>query len=437
MDEYNIGTDIDRHWFLTGEGDLATVSYGDNLAQAIYNRLTCPYGELKWCYEDYGSYVEERLGTHNTQNNRQLLQDEIQRRLREDPRLSNVTVNILKYDAFMVGFRVKATVTDTHEDLEEYFLFGADKSMISSDARIGNSDWRDTYIISRSKGYFGVAGQRVTIHAHVLCKDDNSPVPIGNVSVRLGGRVLASVEVQQSGDYEPATMTLTFTVPAYLSIGDHDLTLYYGGIRGYNSSILETTFEVVEKLPTTTKILESMSTTQDYTYYNYSTGTYETLPAHKGDNVMVDVYDRTTTAHALVDDGNGLPVTEGEIVFKLEAQSHHKMPTKIYFGENPVIMGQEYLKVTNARIIDQYGRPVVKGELSILSKEKKAIQMIVSDFANIQFISGTHLVDGRVYRLVDSEGNLVDNLVYNESEGTLNTTTEEGTYEIIVKESDN
>ena len=81
INEKIVGTDIDVNWTLNPEGDISLVYGSDNLAQAIYLRLTCYLDNLDYCYSIYGSTLKDWFGKNQNPYTRKTLIDEIKQRI--------------------------------------------------------------------------------------------------------------------------------------------------------------------------------------------------------------------------------------------------------------------------------------------------------------------------------------------------------------------
>lgn len=289
--EYDIGNDIDRNWILDEEGDLKLVGGSDNLTQAIYNRLTCYLDDLEWCYTGYGSTMKSWLGRNNTSYNRKTLEKEIKKRVSLDPRVSDVTAEIVDYSSNFIGVCINAVVVEDNSLFEEYFIFS--NTARNTESNYSNS-YHDTYITSRRYGYFAKPGELLSVHCHVLDKTNDLRVPIGMVSCFIGGYHVDTLMIEQSGADEPASVTFTLRVPLYLSIGEHELIFKYNGILGFNPSEQSFAFYVVDKYPTVTSFLDDSV---------YTAGIEE-------DAVTINNH---------VIDYNGLNVEYGEIEYSVES----------------------------------------------------------------------------------------------------------------------
>lgn len=75
IDEKIVGTDIDVNWTLNPEGDISLVHGSDNLAQALYLRLTCYLNNLDYFYSNYGSTLKDWFGKNQNPYTRKTLVD--------------------------------------------------------------------------------------------------------------------------------------------------------------------------------------------------------------------------------------------------------------------------------------------------------------------------------------------------------------------------
>lgn len=75
----------------TNKGDLATVKGIDNLKQAIIIRLATPYGSLLH-HPNYGTKLYKFIGERDTYENREKMKIEIERTIRCDRRVKDITI---------------------------------------------------------------------------------------------------------------------------------------------------------------------------------------------------------------------------------------------------------------------------------------------------------------------------------------------------------
>ena len=83
------GTDINDNWIFK-DGDITTISGEDNLRQALRNRIITPEGHFQWCYNDYGSDLQEIIGEYNTARLGDYALISIQYSLLKDPRVNEI-----------------------------------------------------------------------------------------------------------------------------------------------------------------------------------------------------------------------------------------------------------------------------------------------------------------------------------------------------------
>ncbi|MCD8210589.1 MAG: hypothetical protein LUC37_03465, partial [Prevotella sp.] len=152
--------------------------------------------------------------------------------------------------------------------------------------------FHETYITSRRYGYFAKPGELLTVHCHVIDKRTELRVPVGMVSCYIGGYHVDTLMIEQSGENEPASVTFTFRVPYFISLGEHDLIFEYHGIHGFNPCKQSFAFYVVDKLPTYT-------TFEDESVYTAGVG------------------EDPLTIHNKVRDYNGVGAEFGEIEYTI------------------------------------------------------------------------------------------------------------------------
>lgn len=252
VNEEIVGTDVDVEWILDKEGDLSLTNGRSNLAQGIYLRLTAYFNSMSWCYVDYGSFLKDWFGKIQTDYTRNTLLREILDKVLADPRIHDAEVELVDWAANYIGFKITAYVENT--SFQEYFIF-SDLPRKNEDIR--HSDYKDTYIDTKIGGYYGVPGQILRVHCHVM-DTDNKRVPIGKVTMTVGNHYVDVVgsdnpqEISYNGTDEPGSVSFEFIVPRFFEEGEHTLTFHYHGIRGYNPSSTTTTLRVVKRMPTST-----------------------------------------------------------------------------------------------------------------------------------------------------------------------------------------
>ncbi|WP_455644818.1 hypothetical protein [Methanosphaera sp.] len=370
--EYELGTDVNRNWILTPEGDLQLIAGKDNLVQAIYNRLTCYFNNLQWAYEDYGSYVKDWLGKNNDEYQRSTLIKEVKNRVQEDMRIAEVEVKLVNYTAWMIGLQVKGTVVEDSTSFEEYYIFSNEQHNILTENY--DETFHDTHIVTRGVGYYSTYGNVVKVHCHVLDENDKR-VPVGNVSLWFGGHYVDSIEIEQSGASEPGSVTFNVPTPLYMAYGKHELKFRYQGIYGYNPCEYRSFITILEKLPTSTSIDETRtminSTDRTSDELNIQVQDVNTEPLNMG------------VANASIDDAIVDTITINNPI--------------IYISSN---LYSEKVSLTTAPLL--------------LELTKQYI-----------FTMSRALKTGEIIRLVDKEGELINNLLVTYSKGVyyLNPTT--------------
>ena len=90
---YDLGVDLDSS-FGFHDGDLKLVSYNDNLAQAVVNRLNTRLNELDLFYDDYGSILRSFFGWQGNDVTIDLIKTELNTVLHNEDRLENYSSNI-------------------------------------------------------------------------------------------------------------------------------------------------------------------------------------------------------------------------------------------------------------------------------------------------------------------------------------------------------
>ena len=424
MDKSNLGVDVDRQWICDGSGDLLLAKFEDNVTQAIFNRLSCTMDALDWIYRDYGSYVKDWIGKPNTASARESLLKEIEKRVKLDPRLDDCIVELLYYTTRGVGFKITGFLNETHEDFEEYFLFGVN-DLYSSKNMQNNPDYEDTYIQTRQKGYVAKPGSTLVLHVHVNKKSDDDFVPIGAVSISVERRGMQIKEVQQSWGKEPGTVVLSVEIPTFFHYGIHDLTFTYHGAKGYNPCTKTVKLLVLPKLPTETHIHGTRSTLKERNEAYNTHNTYENTNEY--DELYLGVVDDCTPGMdskqeivVHVNDYNGIPVgwdyafgeSAGKVELSLAKPVSKKVETMISVGIN------EELSYSNKHpgliekciVRDVYGRPVSHGDviINMWLNQVDLLAVASTDYDNLNFTVNSSLEPDKSYRLEDCNGNLVD-----------------------------
>lgn len=309
IDEKIVGTDIDVNWTLNPEGDISLVHGSDNLAQALYLRLTCYLNNLDYFYSNYGSTLKDWFGKNQNPYTRKTLVDEIKSRIMLDPRIEECQVEIEDWHINMIGVHINATIKDG-TSFEEFFIFS---NLRKEEEYSLNPNYKNTHIKTR-KIFYAKQGELLTVSALVLDTKEKR-VPIGEVSIQIGGYFVDVVElnsnprmVEQSGSDEPGSVTFTFLVPLFIELGDHELIFKYKGIYGYNSSTKSVLLKVVDRLPTSTHFVYEK---KEFPYY------------YAND---VDVF---TDPVVYVDDFNEAPVRMGTVEYYID--------TDDVYGERLVI----------------------------------------------------------------------------------------------------
>lgn len=298
IDEKVVGTDVDVNWTLNPEGDLSLVQGSDNLAQAIYLRLTCYLNNLDYFYSNYGSTLKDWFGKNQNPYTRKTLIDEIKSRVLLDPRIEECQVVLEDWHVNMIGVHIDAKLKDD-TNFEEFFIFS---NLRKEEEYSLNPNYRNTHIRTR-KTYYAKQGQLLTVSAMVLDEKEKR-VPIGEVSIQIGNYFVdvddlkSNVKmVEQSGSDEPGTVTFKFNVPEFIELGDHELIFKYKGIYGYNSCSKTVLLKVVDRLPTNTQFVYDK---KEFPYY------------YAND---VDVF---TDPIVYVDDFNQSPVTMGTVEYYID-----------------------------------------------------------------------------------------------------------------------
>ena len=121
---YECGVDIDSS-FTFKDGDLVLAEYGDNLVQAIANRLNTDLDELELFYEEYGSILPTFLGWKATDKTIHYMQTEIATVLSKESRLSSFKVDVQYEGEGLIKINL-VLYTTSSEIIESNLVLGAD-----------------------------------------------------------------------------------------------------------------------------------------------------------------------------------------------------------------------------------------------------------------------------------------------------------------------
>ena len=377
VNEEIVGTDVDVNWILDAEGDLLTIKGGDNLAQGIYLRLTAYFDSMWWCYTDYGSYVKDWFGKTNNEYTRSTLLREVLNKVLLDPRIHDAEVQIVDWKKEYIGLKIIAYVEN--KSYENYFIFG---DIPRKNEFVRHTDYKNTHIDTKPEGYYSVPGQIIKVHCHVL-DDDNKRVPIGQVSLYIGGYLVQEcdnpIEISQSGTEEPGSNTFEFRLPNFIRLGEHDLRFKYHGIYGYNPSTTTTTLHVVDKMPTSVHFIYPR---KQYPYYYAN-----------------DVDDFTDSKVYVTDYNDGL-VDHGEVRYYLdEGDLFGKFMVidfPIIFMNDEMIPDEVFMKIRN-EIMDCSKKFIFK--LSRMFHTKDIITVKCADGKVVDYLEVNYNPIGDVYFL--------------------------------------
>lgn len=100
-------------------GDIRTVKGVKNLQQALLMRLMTPQGALLH-HPDYGSQLHHLLGTKGSPNQLQKIKIELERVVRSDQRVEDVTISDFSYD----GQTVTATINIKPVGIDQIIALG-------------------------------------------------------------------------------------------------------------------------------------------------------------------------------------------------------------------------------------------------------------------------------------------------------------------------
>ena len=381
VNEEIVGTDVDVNWELTAEGDLSTVSAGDNMAQAIFLRLSSYLNSLWWCYLDYGSKAKDWLGKNQNSYNRSTLINEVYKTVLKDPRVNSAFIEVVDWNSTYIGIRVNVMVLN--RNYEEYFIFG---NIPRKNEHVYHSDYKNTHIDLMSE-YYVRPGQILRVHCHVL-DDEDKRVPIGEVELRIGKYQIKTMknpqEIAQSGaqgrtenTFEPGSNTFEFRVPKFIAYGEHDLIAYYKGIRGYNSSTAKAKLHVVDRIPTS---IHYIYPRKNYKYY------------------YANDVDEFTTPKTFIVDYNKSLVDHGEVRYYLDEgelkDGYSVIDYPMIFLDGVLLHEEVYIKTKEA-ILDCSNNFVFELNRMFHTKDRITLQCAdgkVVDYLEVNYRYGIYFL---------------------------------------------
>lgn len=111
----DFGCDFDSSYTFV-DGDLKLVEDENNIVQSIQNRLNTKLDSLSAYYFEYGTVLREYLGERKTEGTLQFLIMEVDRVVKQDPRLQDTSVSANYTDK---GVNIDITVSyDDESDLD-------------------------------------------------------------------------------------------------------------------------------------------------------------------------------------------------------------------------------------------------------------------------------------------------------------------------------
>ena len=122
----DLGCDFDSSYTFV-DGDLKLTSDEDNLIQSITNRLNTKLESMNSYYDTYGTVLREYLGERKTDRTLDFLEMEVERTLKQDPRLQDIEVSA-EYSSKGVNISVYV-VYDDYTDLELNLVLTEDKGV--------------------------------------------------------------------------------------------------------------------------------------------------------------------------------------------------------------------------------------------------------------------------------------------------------------------
>lgn len=329
LDRSILGVDVNRQW-QQYDGDLALIDDVDNVYQALFNRLTCRYGDMAYFYSDYGSKLYDWLCTPSYQQNIDLLAEEVRIRVMEEPRVSKADVLINKINPYLLEILVNCTI-DENDSFSGNFVLNTRTNELNM--RGGEPTYL-TLSLGRWNCPLTLITQkeiRVGESLRILCKVTNrydEGIPIGCVDFYMGVHHIGTIDlVKGYADW-------TYTIPTNTPIGTYEITAHYRGIGRFASSIGTVTIKVVNKYTTITRYINNP---------NYGVA---------GEQICLPTS---------VKDINGGNVTGGEVYHYLNISRLYKLGTKLTISDMYKIAGDTSCVFQDATLIDGWGDPVQCG----------------------------------------------------------------------------
>lgn len=327
--QQQLGVDVSRQW-QQYEGDLVLVDGTDNVYQALFNRLTCRYGDMAYFYSDYGSKIFEWLCTPSYQQNLDLLADEVCHRILEDPRISKCDVNIEKINPYLVNIKCECVIKGNSNFSGNFVLNAMNNQLYYS----GSEETYMQLTLGRwtcDLKNIPIKEVRVGDSINILCRVTNKfdeGIPIGQVDFYLGTHFIQTVDLVKG------YADLKYTIPTFTPIGTHEITAHFRGIGRFSSCRQTVTVKIVNKYTTITKYMNNP-------IYGVSGGEI-CLPTS-------------------VKDINGGNVTEGEVYHYLNVTDLYKINTILNIEDVYKTVGDPSCVLHNATLIDGWGDPVECG----------------------------------------------------------------------------
>lgn len=366
LDKALLGVDVNRQW-QQWNGDLVLIDGTDNVAQALFNRLTCRYNDMAYFYLNYGSRIREWMGRANYQQNLDGLANEVQLRVLEDPRVSDCEVECTKYDSYNVIIKIHTIINENQTFVSNFVL---------------NTNSNTLNYFNGSKTYIKLTLYRWTCEKpkkryqvrpngtlRILCKvltPQDEGVPIGTVDYYLNNHFIKSVDIKKGyADCE-------YTMPYDSIKGTYILTAHYRGLGSFGSSKEQIELDVVDKLDTETKFK-----------YKYLYGI-----AGKPVNFPVSVKDI-----------NGDNVTSGTVCYSLKIGGKWRLGTDLTISNMYKRYDEQRAVFQHSTLYDELGDPVPCGRVCYYIKNGDGILRATRNILSSTYMKETSDVgffNGRV-----------------------------------------
>lgn len=374
MANQDLGVDVNRQW-QQFDDDLVLVDGVDNVEQAIFNRLTCPYNDMNYFYWNYGSKIKKWLGEPNTEQGLSSLASEVEMRVMEDPRVTACECKVVKINAYQVAIHLQGTIDKSIPFANNFVLNVATNLLATSDGRftyINMSLYRWS-CKKRKRDYEVIAGTPLPILSRVFVTNDE-PVPIGVVDYYMNSKFIGSVEVKKGiADY-------TYTIPSNTPTGRYVITAHYRGLGSFGSSKKQIEVLVVNKLTTITKFK------------------YKYLFGIAGEKVQFPVS---------VKDVNENNVQSGTVCYSIKIGGEWRLATDLTISNMYKKFNDPKAVFQNSTVVDEWGFPVPCGKVCYYINNGDGILRATRNLLNNSYTSPEDVKTFFSSQIIDDENQKV------------------------------